>query len=382
MLRVFEAFSGYGSQSIALRNLNMDFEVVGISEIDEDVIKAYASIHTDFLQMRETFEYPSKVDMISYLKELGVPQDYKTFDFKGDKLKGSKLSDFYLACKLSKNYGDIKRINPSDLPDFDLFTYSPPCQDISVSGKQQGLERGSGTRSSLIWECLKIIQVKKPKYLLMENVKNLVGNRHKTDFLDFLKELELLGYKNSYEVLNACDYGIPHRRERVFCISEYEASKPFTFPPAVTLSSKMSDFLESEVSEEFYLTNGQVLSSPIQQDVCFCLSSTYWKGTTLKDFLQRHRRQLVTDNKPITGVYRVRRLTPRECWRLMGVSDEDFDKVEGVCSKTQLYRQAGNSIVVNVLEAIFKQLLTNRIKRIPIVLNIQRIRRYNEFRVT
>lgn len=372
MLRVFEAFSGYGSQSIALRNLNMDFEVVGISEIDEDVIKAYASIHTDFLQMRETFEYPSKVDMISYLKELGVPQDCKTFDFKGDKLKGSKLSDFYLACKLSKNYGDIKRINPSDLPDFDLFTYSPPCQDISVSGKQQGLERGSGTRSSLIWECLKIIQVKKPKYLLMENVKNLVGNRHKTDFLDFLKELELLGYKNSYEVLNACDYGIPHRRERVFCISEYEASKPFIFPPAVTLSSKMSDFLESEVSEEFYLTNGQVLPSPIQQDVCFCLSSTYWKGTTLKDFLQRHRRQLVTDNKSIVGVYRVRRLTPRECWRLMGVSDEDFDKVEGVCSKTQLYRQAGNSIVVNVLEAIFKQLLTSHIKR---------IRRYNEFRV-
>lgn len=368
MLRVFEAFSGYGSQSIALRNLNIDFEIVGTSEIDGDVIKSYASIHTNFLHMHETFKYPSETDMISYLKGLNVPQDSKTFDFKGDKLRGSKLNDMYLACKLSKNYGDIKRINPNDLPDFDLFTYSPPCQDISVAGKQLGLEKGSGTRSSLIWECLNIIEAKRPKYLLMENVKNLIGNQHKSDFLAFLKELELLGYKNSYEVLNACDYGIPHRRERVFCISEYKASKPYAFPKTVPLSSKMSDYLESEVSEEFYLTNGQVLPDPIQQDICFCLSSTYWKGTTLKDFLQRHRRQLVTDPNPIIGVYRVRRLTPRECWRLMGVSDKDFDKVETVCSRTQLYRQAGNSIVVNVLEAIFKQLLANHIKRTPIIL--------------
>lgn len=117
-LRVFEAFAGYGSQSIALRNIGIDYEVVAISEIDKYAIKAYESIH-------------GKVN----------------------------------------NLGDISKINVEDIPDHDLFTYSFPCQDISVAGKQASLEENSGTRSSLLWECKKIIEGKKPKYLLMENVK-------------------------------------------------------------------------------------------------------------------------------------------------------------------------------------------------------------------
>ena len=228
MLRVFEAFAGYGSQRMALRNIGIDFEVVGISEIDGDVIQSYAAIHSDFLNKREDIDDhipEDKEDMISFLEKINVPLDYKTFENKARKLRLPKLKDMYLANKLINNYGDIRRINPMELPDFDLFTYSFPCQDISVAGYQCGLDEDSGTRSSLLWDCCKIIETKKPKYLMMENVKNLVGKNHKGNFLKFLDYLEKLGYKNSWAVLNARDYGIPQNREQVFCISELEAEK-------------------------------------------------------------------------------------------------------------------------------------------------------------
>lgn len=157
-----------------------------------------------------------KEKMISYLESINVPLDYKTFENKARKLKLSKLKDQYLANKLIDNYGDIRNIDPATLPDFDLFTYSFPCQDISVAGYQHGLSEDSGTRSSLLWECCKIIETKKPKYLMMENVKNLVGCNHKENFFRFLEYLESLGYKNSWKILNARDYGIPQNRERVF----------------------------------------------------------------------------------------------------------------------------------------------------------------------
>ena len=132
-LKVFEAFSGYGSQSIALRNLGIDYEVVGISEIDKYAIEAYQATH-----------------------------------------------------KQTKNFGDISKINPKDIPRHDLFTYSFPCQDLSVSGKMNGLIRGK-TRSGLLYECEKIIEYHKPKYLLLENVKNLVSQKFKPQFNEWLK---------------------------------------------------------------------------------------------------------------------------------------------------------------------------------------------------
>ena len=127
MLRVFESFAGIGTQRMALKRLGINHEVIGISEIDKFAIKSYEAIHGE-----------------------------------------------------TKNYGDISKIDPNDLPDFDLFTYSFPCQDISMAGKQKGLKKGSGTRSSLLWECERIIEAKRPKYLLMENVKNLVGKNINT----------------------------------------------------------------------------------------------------------------------------------------------------------------------------------------------------------
>ena len=200
MLRVFEAFAGYGSQSIALRNLGIEYEVVAISEIDKYAIKAYEAIHGP-----------------------------------------------------TNNLGDICKINPSDIPDHDLFTYSFPCQDLSVAGKQAGL--GEGTRSGLLYECEKIIEAKKPKYLLLENVKNLVGKKFKPRFEEWLSYLENLGYTNYWQVLNAKNYGVPQNRERIFVISILGEHKPFIFPNEVPLTLKLKDILEDNVDEKYYLKN-------------------------------------------------------------------------------------------------------------------------------
>lgn len=359
MLKVFEAFAGYGSQRMALRNIGIDFEVVGISEIEGDVLQSYASIHTDFLEKRDEIDSyvpNNEEEMIEYLERINVPLDYKTFENKALKLKKEKLKDMYLANKLINNYGDIKKINPDEIPDFDLFTYSFPCQDISVAGYQNGLNQNSGTRSSLLWECCKIIENKRPQFLMMENVKNLVGCNHKKNFESFLDYLESLGYKNSWKVLNARDYGVPQNRERVFCISEYRGKKKFVFPEPVKLKYKLGDILQKNVPEKFYLNNGQVMDKPIKQEVSYCLDSNYWKGVTLKSFLEKHRRQLVTDKINEQGKYMVRRLTPYETWKLMGVSDEDYGKASQLISNTSLYKQSGNSIVVDVLEAVFNKL--------------------------
>lgn len=286
MLRVFEAFAGYGSQRMALRNIGIEFEVVGISEIEGDVILSYAAIHSDFLEKREQIDDyvpEDKDEIISYLEEINVPLNYKTFENRARKLRLPKLKDMCLANKLINNYGDIQRIDPTTLSDFDLFTYSFPCRDISVAGYQCGLNEDSGTRSSLLWECCKIIETKRPKYLMMENVKNLVGKSHKDNFLKFLDYLESLGYKNSWAVLNARDYGVPQNRERVFCISELEIKRDFVFPEPTELKFKLEDILEKDVDERYYLNNGQVMDKPIKQEYSYCLDSNYWKGLPFRN---------------------------------------------------------------------------------------------------
>lgn len=271
---------------MALCNIGIEFDVVGILEIEGDVILSYAAIHSDFLEKREQIDDyvpEDKDEMISYLEEINVPLNYKTFENRARKLRLPKLKDMYLANKLINNYGDIQRIDPTTLPDFDLFTYSFPCQDISVAGYQCGLNEDSGTRSSLLWECCKIIETKRPKYLMMGNVKNLVGKSHKDNFLKFLDYLESLGYKNSWAVLNVRDYGVPQNRERVFCISELEIKRDFVFPEPTELKFKLEDILEKDVDERYYLNNGQVMDKPIKQEYSYCLDSNYWKGTTLQE---------------------------------------------------------------------------------------------------
>lgn len=196
-LKVFESFSGVGSQAMALRNIGVDFEVVGISEVDKWALLAYDSIHNN----KEKVEIKTKGEMLEEIKRSNIAYNFSTGKSEIPKNEND-IRRLYEAHIRSKNYGDITKINEKELPDFDLFTYSFPCKNISVAGQQAGLEEGSGTQSSLVWECRRIIKEKMPKYLMMENVKNLVGKKHKPFFDLWCKTLEGLGYINYWKVLN------------------------------------------------------------------------------------------------------------------------------------------------------------------------------------
>lgn len=141
--------------------------------------------------------------------------------------------------------------------DFDLLTYSSPCQDFSNAGLQKGGEEGSGTRSSLLWEVKKAILAKKPHYLLMENVKALVSEKFLPTFKLWLDWLTSQGYVNFVEVLNSKDYGIPQNRERVFVVSMIENTW-YNFPQKQGLKLKLKDLLEDKVDEKYYLNQERV----------------------------------------------------------------------------------------------------------------------------
>lgn len=207
-LRLIELFAGIGSQTQALTNIGIAHKVVAISEIDKYAIQSYEAMHGK-----------------------------------------------------ANNLGDIRKIE--ELPDADLWTYSFPCQDISVAGKGAGIKEG--TRSGLLFEVERLLRVASekgtlPKYLLLENVKNLVSKKFKADFdkwLDFLAEL---GYTNYWKVLNAKDYGIPQNRERVFCVSIRGEHEPFVFPKPKELTIRLRDMIDEMVDERFYLKESTIRS--------------------------------------------------------------------------------------------------------------------------
>ena len=357
-IRVFEAFAGIRTQSIALRNLGIDYEVVAISEIDKYAIQA------------------------------------------GEAIQGK-----------ANNLGDISKIKVEDIPQHDLFTYSFPCVDLSVAGKQEGLVRGQ-TRSGLLYECEKIIEYCRPKYLLMENVKNLVGKKFKPQFDEWLKYLEGLGYTNYWQVLNAKDYGVPQNRERVFVVSILGEHTPYEFPKPIPLDKCIADILEDEVDEKYYINKpfhlvdkGHQAELDIKGQDCIkrvysadkiaptltasgesgakkillpCIAASRGRYTeNLSDrttgvpteqrleFNTKGTSNTITtvqkDNYVVERTYRIRKLTPRECFRLMGMREDDIDKIQQAgISDTQQYKMAGNSIVVNVLEGIFRNLFVKK----------------------
>ena len=322
-LRVLSLFSGIGAFEMALRNIEIDYELVNFCENDKYAIKSYCAIH-------------------------GVDENL--------------------------NLGDITKVSIENLPkDIDLITHGSPCQDFSVAGLQRGGDEGSKTRSSLMWNTVEIIKHCKPKYVIWENVKNVLSKKHKHNFDKYLKTLELLGYTNYWKVLNAKDYGVPQNRERVFVVSILGEHKPYEFPKPIKLEKRLKDILEIEIDDKYYLSEKvqkrfkQTKSDNGENSII---------GTTAPKFRTIGQRDLVyskegimgtlvaTDYKQpkqiletIQGDTSIRKLTPRECFRLMGLNDKDIDKIQMTkISDTQQYKLAGNSIVVPVLEEIFKNL--------------------------
>lgn len=414
-MRIIELFAGIGACSKALERLGKNIEIVDAVEIDKYAIKSFNAIHgTNF----ET-------------------QDITKWD--------------------------------KDFKDIDIITHGSPCQDFSVAGKQAGGDLGSGTRSSLMYETIRIVGKIRPKYVLWENVKNLLSKSHKHNFDAYIQTMNNLGYTSYYQVLNAKDYGIPQNRERVFTVSiRNDIDKDFVFPLKQELKIKIKDILEEKVSEKYYLTNEKIMKianwkayqKPFEKvlgknsiaptltargageehsgmitiseqlnettnlqekivceqrcdegirffkdNLCGSLRTIDSCGdkrvieTNLKTQLcnnliengivkggeiinhsytnseQRNTldKYIESDNgimptlttrpdilgyvENFLDYIRIRKLTPKECWRLMGFDDKDFEKAESVgISNAQLYKQAGNSICVDVLEKIFKQL--------------------------
>lgn len=345
-LKVLELFAGIGACSKALERLGIDYEIVDAVEIDKYAIKSFNAIHNT------NFE----------------PQDICNWD------------------------KDVE---------VDLIMHGSPCQDFSLAGKQAGGDKGSGTRSSLMYETIRIVEKIRPKYIIWENVKNVLSQKHEHNFYNYLSKMRALGYVNYWQVLNAKDYGIPQNRERVFTISILGGGM-FEFPPKQELKLKLKDMLEDEVDEKYYLSEktiktmskynenykpcgiiptlttelahstGKNASPKIIKEIEMAKQPRVIGGIGEKrsnNGQQWYQQDRIYDNAVGLSLSttaqpyypdkksRIRKLSPKECYLLMGFDDVDFEKVTKLNSDTQLYKQAGNSIVVNVLEAILNNLL-------------------------
>ena len=258
-------FSGTGMQERGFQNSKLfDLDIIGTSEIDADATLSYAAVHCDLTpEMINSYDFPDVEEMAQYLTERKIGWDFQKnkgkdwFTYK----KGKKLEDlkkYYLASVLQNNYGDISSIK--ELPYADFWFYSSCCQDLSVAGKMQGMAKGSGTRSGLLWEVERLLEVSvqngtQPKYLCLENVKNMVGKQFKPDFDLWLLRLEELGYNTRYCILNAKFCGIPQNRERVFALSIRKDidTGNFTFPEPFDNGLRLKDILEHDVDEKYYI---------------------------------------------------------------------------------------------------------------------------------
>lgn len=436
-IRLIELFAGYGSQAMALRDIGAQFEHYRVVEFDKYAIASYNAVHgTDFPPL------------------------------------------------------DITQIHADDLNICDtekycyLMTYSFPCTDLSLAGKQAGMKKGSGTRSGLLWEVERILREIKesggglPQILFMENVPQVHADANKTDFQNWIDFLTDLGYVSYWKDLNAKNYGVAQNRNRCFMFS-FLGEFNYKFPKPIPLEKRLKDYLEDSVDEKYYIDNEKTqklirtlidngtlqntmlrteqvcvdgtIKKPKKREVANCIKAKYdcgisnlqSEGNVVIDRLRREsgktrgrnpddpsdrtagspteqrlepnmqgisncltsvqkdnlvlnkqatkegsieceiggcfdasypesttRRGRVQDkgnicptltaqNQEIVRIeskYRIRKFTPRECGRLMGVSDEDISKMEKNNSDTQLYKQFGNSIVVNVMRAMFENL--------------------------
>lgn len=399
-IRLIELFAGYGSQAMALRDIGAQFEHYRVVEFDKYAIASYNAVHgTDFPPL------------------------------------------------------DITQIHADDLNICDtekycyLMTYSFPCTDLSLAGKQAGMKKGSGTRSGLLWDVERILREIKesggelPQILFMENVPQVHNDANKEDFQSWIDFLTGIGYVSYWQDLNAKDYGVAQNRNRCFMFS-FLGEYNYRFPSPVPLTKRIRDYLEKSVDARFYVSdkalkgfaehakkqkeNGnsfhavvrdgdsiaatiksryykdgsdclivamrgrnpdnpsdRTAGSPTEQrlepntqGISNCLTSVQKDNLVMEEtILQRQRgfnrggeheicpsvtAHSFQSNNLLKCRYRIRRLTPKECGRLMDVTDADIDKMAAVNSDTQLYKQFGNSIVKAVMCAMFKNLNINQ----------------------
>ena len=388
IIRIFTLFSGYESQLMALMLLSMKhpkykFELVGWCEIDDAAIRSHNSVFPEYAHV---------------------------------------------------HYKDVTKIDWSKVPEFDLVFYSSCCQSLSLTGAMEGMEKGSGTQSSLIWYVLDAIKAKKPKYCILENVKNIVSKTFLPSFIDWMRAVDAEGYHSAAKILNSSDFGIPQNRERLFMVSIRDDIKQvFRFPKSVNMAKSIEDFLEYSVEKKYYQTHqetmkyilalsekrvdgtsitceeptGGVKIQQMASQTCKSSNGTaviptlkatgYGYGTyknfhttghypqvavlevwqrespidfRYQDIIDRAEKvdEKVTNasrsailgmvkNLQPTQYLRLRMMTPREQFRFMGVPEKYIDRlIKSGNTDKELYKQAGNSIVISVLYHLFSSL--------------------------
>lgn len=268
-LKVVTTFSGIGFQEMGIRNTGLfDMEVVNTCELDIDAIISYAAIHHGLSKkMVKTYLfYPDRYTMARTLKKKRIGYDFvnnKEYDWLSLVVSADNnmfLETVWLADHLNKNVGDISTVH--DFPECDLLTFSFPCQDLSLAGRQRGISKGE-TRSGLVYEVIRILQNMKelnvlPSFLLMENVDALVNKKNLPQFELLNEEFADLGYDVKWEVINGKNCGVPQNRKRVFAIywlrDKYDLSA-FEFPKPYDTGIRLKDILLKDVDEKYYITN-------------------------------------------------------------------------------------------------------------------------------
>jgi len=365
-VRLIELFAGIGSQAKALELLGVDFEHWKVCEFDDYAMKSYNAVHNT--------------------------------NFKTSDIQNLTASDLEIKDKDKYEY---------------IMTYSYPCTDISIAGKKEGMERNSGTRSSLLWEVERLLKEcgdNKPQILLMENVRECHNGKNAPLFFEWTSFLRSIGYKNFYTDMDAKNYGIPQTRKRCFMLSILDENAYYEFPQACDLNYSVKEFLKDKVDKKYYVKEETALplikkmekecpSATIIDDtygfdnsevrffpnVCPTLraakanlkcivamrgrnsdSLNQTPGTSTEQRLEKNKTNccntittvqkdnLIFENKQL------RTLTPKEVWRLFGFEDKDVEKASEFVPDTQLYKQGGNCIVVNCLVAILGQLFKGK----------------------
>lgn len=365
-VRLIELFAGIGSQAKALELLGVDFEHWKVCEFDDYAMKSYNAVHNT--------------------------------NFKTSDIQNLTASDLEIKDKDKYEY---------------IMTYSYPCTDISIAGKKEGMERNSGTRSSLLWEVERLLKEcgdNKPQILLMENVRECHNGKNAPLFFEWTSFLRSIGYKNFYTDMDAKNYGIPQTRKRCFMLSILDENAYYEFPQACDLNYSVKEFLKDKVDKKYYVKEETALplikkmekecpSATIIDDtygfdnsevrffpnVCPTLraakanlkcivamrgrnsdSLNQTPGASTEQRLEKNKTNccntittvqkdnLIFENKQL------RTLTPKEVWRLFGFEDKDVENASEFVPDTQLYKQGGNCIVVNCLVAILGQLFKGK----------------------
>lgn len=266
-IRLIELFAGYGSQALALKYLGANFEHWKICEWAVKSIQAYKDLHfgddnTDYSATK------TQDEVIDYLYSKGISANYNepmTID-QIKRLGEEKQRVIYNNLIATHNLVSVCNCHASDLEISDtdkytyIMTYSFPCQDLSLAGKGLGMEKGSGTRSGLLWEVERILDEcngNLPQILLMENVPEVIGTNNSEHFSQWVAKLDSLGYKSKWEILNAKDYGVPQNRARCFMVS-WLGNYYYDFPKKVKLEKRIKDILETNVDEKYYLNDDTI----------------------------------------------------------------------------------------------------------------------------